>query len=490
MSFALNAFGSLLGLVSRCLTTFLGAMGYYSRRPTKPDLPFGSLSFVIVGAGIAGLTAALALKKKGHHVIVVEKSKFATEQGAALTLSPNCSVLLNWLDLLPESCGSDLVHHMIRHDRDGNLLLHADLSNRRKGWIAEWYYVQRHAFHNFLKEKALQEEIVLHTSCKISKIDVDEARVTLEDGRRFHGDVLLGADGIHSITRAEVSPGAKPKTAGFSAFRWLMPIEKVAAIMADKGPVHVVQNPGCMLQWDDTDRRLLAYPCSNNTIYNMLAYVPSSAVGVIEEGTWNSDGSKDNLIQAFSKFSPEAQQLVAEADDSLRVFALSDLDPLPSWVRGRTTLLGDAAHIVQPYVGQGASMAVEDALSLAVMFPLGTRPEDVNMRLRLYEKARMSRTKMVYDWSLKNRPGSVPLTSEGSWWFSNAVTKLNSWRVLALTAMFMQQTFGHNEIDHSEKLLQQSLARRPSFDVDAGRRRSSIWSFVLGDGQMGTTSSQ
>lgn len=135
-------------------------------------------------------------------------------------------------------------------------------------------------------------------------------------------------------------------------------------------------------------------------------------------------------------------------------------------------------------------MAVEDALSLATMFPLGTRPEEVNMRLQFYEKARMGRTKMVYDWSLKNRPGSVPLASEGSWWFSNAVTKLNSWRVLALTAMFMQQTFGHNEIDHSEKLLQQSLARRPSLDVDTGRRRSSIWSFVLGDGQTGTTSSQ
>lgn len=99
--------------------------------------------------------------------------------------------------------------------------------------------------------------------------------------------VLWGkhADRPQSITRAEVSPGAKPQPAGFSAFRWLMPIEKVAAIMGDSGPVHVVQNPGCMLQWDDTDRRLLAYPCSNNTIYNMLAYVPSSAVGVIEQGS-------------------------------------------------------------------------------------------------------------------------------------------------------------------------------------------------------------
>lgn len=74
MFFALNAFGSLLGLVSRSLTRFLGAMGYYSRRPTKPDLPFGSLSFVIVGAGIAGLTAALVLKKKGHHVIVCHRN--------------------------------------------------------------------------------------------------------------------------------------------------------------------------------------------------------------------------------------------------------------------------------------------------------------------------------------------------------------------------------------------------------------------------------
>lgn len=70
MSFSLKTFRSLFGLVSRCLTRFLVAMGYYTRRPTKPDLPFGSLSFVIVGAGIAGLTAALALKKKGHHVVV------------------------------------------------------------------------------------------------------------------------------------------------------------------------------------------------------------------------------------------------------------------------------------------------------------------------------------------------------------------------------------------------------------------------------------
>lgn len=134
MSFAINAFRSLLGLVHRYLTTVLAAMGYYTRRPTKPDLPFGSLSFVIVGAGIAGLTAALALKKQGHHVVVgyqdpspvtalasssakealqvLEKSKFATEQGAALALSPNCSILLNWLDLRPESFGSDLIHHV------------------------------------------------------------------------------------------------------------------------------------------------------------------------------------------------------------------------------------------------------------------------------------------------------------------------------------------------------------------------------------------
>lgn len=136
MSFVLNVFGTLLGFVRQRFANFLAAMGYYTRRPTKPDLPFGSLSFVIVGAGIAGLSAALALKKKGHHVVVglqspsavagfalaesppqvVEKSKFATEQGAALTLSPNCSILLNQLDLQPESFGSDLVHHVSVYD--------------------------------------------------------------------------------------------------------------------------------------------------------------------------------------------------------------------------------------------------------------------------------------------------------------------------------------------------------------------------------------
>ncbi|KAJ0122115.1 3-hydroxybenzoate 6-hydroxylase 2 [Diaporthe amygdali] len=447
-------------------------MGYYTRRPTKPDLPFGSLSFVIVGAGIAGLTAALAVKKQGHHVVVgyqypspvtawasssaeetlqvLEKSKFATEQGAALALSPNCSILLNWLDLRPESFGSDLIHHFYTLRA-----WYPRLTSMKEG--SPWRMAADFTVTFCLERMGFT--YVLYYMLQ-----------TL-------------ADHEQSMTRKQVCLEAKPKSSGFSAFRWLTPIEKVAAALGDKGPVDVLQSPGAMLQWDDTSRRLLAYPCANNTIYNMLAYVPSSAVGVIEEGSWNSNGNKGNLVQAFSKFSPEVQQLVGEADDSLRVFALSDIDPLPTWVNGRTALLGDAAHILQPYVGQGASMAIEDALSIATMFPLGTRPDDVNARLRLYENARMSRTNMVRDWALKNSPGSVPLASEGSWWFSSAVTKLTTWRVLAQTAMFMQQTFGHNEIDHSNKILQQALARRPSLDVDIGRRKSSIWSFVLGEGQ-------
>lgn len=140
--------------------------------------------------------------------------------------------------------------------------------------------------------------------------------------------------------------------------------------MSGKGPVDVVENPGSILQWDDTDRRLLAYPCAENKIYNMLAFLPSSAVGVVDENSechicyknhiylatdsdfleigWSSIASKGNLVQAFSKFSPEVQQLVEKADDSLRVFALSDFEPLPTWVRGRMALLGDAAHVLQP----------------------------------------------------------------------------------------------------------------------------------------------
>ncbi|KUI70824.1 3-hydroxybenzoate 6-hydroxylase 2 [Cytospora mali] len=257
--------------------------------------------------------------------------------------------------------------------------------------------------------------------------------------------------------------------------------------MCSKGPVDVIENPGSILQWDDADRRLLAYPCADNKVYNIMAYVPNSAAGVIDESSWSGIGSKDNLVQAFSKFSPEVQQLVGGADDSLRVFALSDIEPLPAWTSGRTALLGDAAHILQPYAGQRAAMAIEDAVSIATMLSPGTRPADVPSRLKLYEKARINRINMVRDWSAKNRPGCVPMGSPGGWWFSSAVTKLNTWRVLAQTALFMQQTFGHNERENSSKLLQQAVVRRPSLNVTGQpypiRRRSSLWAYIIRDGQ-------
>lgn len=87
------------------------------------------------------------------------------------------------------------------------------------------------------------------------------------------------------MTRQVLHPGMKPTPIGMSTFRWVLPIEGVAAAMSGKGPVDVVENPGSIFQWDDADRRLLAYPCSNNKIYNMMAYLPSSAVGVIDESS-------------------------------------------------------------------------------------------------------------------------------------------------------------------------------------------------------------
>lgn len=108
---------------------------------------------------------------------------------------------------------------MVRHDKDGNILFHGDLSNRDKAWISvsisinhsgrvalltnrlpclqEWYCVQRVVLHNVLKSRALEEDISIHSGCKLARIDADEGHVELQDGRRFYGDVLLGADGVH-----------------------------------------------------------------------------------------------------------------------------------------------------------------------------------------------------------------------------------------------------------------------------------------------------
>ncbi|KAJ5484668.1 Monooxygenase FAD-binding [Penicillium expansum] len=293
------------------------------------------LQVLIIGAGIAGLSTAIALGKQGHHVV-------------------------------------------------------------------EWYLVHRVELHNHLKQRAL-ETATLHTRCRITEVNVEGAcpSVTLDDGRTFKADLLLGADGLHSQIRHSIAPGSpSPYPVGKSCFRWLLPTDQ---LRQHASTVDFVRDTGLFIEWASDDRRLVAYPCSDSKILNLCAFVPLDEIQADKQGdSWQAAGDKTTIVKAFSKFAPSVQQIIASADKDLKVWDLYDMDALPTWTRGHAALVGDAAHPFQPYMGQGAAMAIEDAVSVATLLPCGSTPHDIPVRLEMYQTGRRPRVDLVLHYTRMN----------------------------------------------------------------------------------------
>ncbi|KAJ5313097.1 hypothetical protein PENANT_c018G09423 [Penicillium antarcticum] len=404
---------------------------------TMTDTP---LNVLVVGAGIAGLSAAIALGKQGHRVVILEKSAFLREAGAAIHLPPNCTAVLRWMGVDPLDFGGTLIQEIHRYGYEGNLKYKKNFTDIRHLWQAEFYLVHRVDLHHHLKKRAL-ETATLHTQCNIINVDLEaeSPSVTLKDGRIFKADLLLGADGIHSQLRQSVAPGSPaPYAVGKSCFRWLLPTDELKQY---ENTIDFVKDPGVFIEWASDDRRLVAYPCSDDKMFNLCAFMPSTETKTdTHNGGSQAAGDKATIVNAFLKFSPGVRRIIDSAENDLKVWDLYDMKSLPNWTKGHTALLGDAAHPFQPYMGQGAAMAIEDAVSIATLLPQGTAPENIPSRLEMYEKSRRERVEFVLHYTRlngrdENDTSSARMTAE-------EMVKV------------MEICFSHNVIDHSTQLLE------------------------------------
>ena len=348
---------------------------------------------LIIGGGIGGMTAALALARAGFAAHIVERSPEFGEIGAGIQLAPNALRILEGLGVLPELMAPAvrLGHLVLMHADTGEHLTTVNFGEpfeRRYGYA--YTVMHRGDLLAVLSDACRAEDrITLETSREVTELSDDGgmARIGFADGGGYECDAVIGADGLWSAARALVS-GDRPVCQKFVAYRGALPVGDVTLLPSGNG---VPAGPDDEIIWIGPGKHLVQYPIRRGELYNQVAVFRSRSYSGETELTdrW---GTPAELDQAFAASCGPVRAGVALVSRDRR-WVMYDREPLGNWTTGRITLLGDAAHPMVQYLAQGACQAIEDAECLARQF--AARDGDVVKALAAYPAERIPRTALV-----------------------------------------------------------------------------------------------
>ena len=335
----------------------------------------------LIGGGIGGLTAARALRQRGFEPTVYEAAPELKEIGAGVALQPNAMKALRSLDLeaAVRAVGWESEYHVVRDGRTGRVLTrtpqHGYLERR---FGATGCTVHRADLLDILAAAVPAGSVQLGARCVSVQANADGASARFADGVEIEADVIVGADGIHSAVRASLIGRDAPRFTGKVCWRLLVPVDAVKDSVSSDYTL-----------WIGPHGSVMVYPVRRGELINVVAHCDNDTW---TEESWTRECDRSEVLANYAGWHESLLRLFAAGERHYK-WALFERDPLPSWTSGPATLLGDAAHPMLPYLGQGAGQAIEDGCVLATA--LSVLPDDVGAALQLYERSRLPRTTRV-----------------------------------------------------------------------------------------------
>jgi salicylate hydroxylase len=342
------------------------------------------LTIGINGGGIGGLAAAIALRAAGHDVEIYEQASSYQRVGADINLTPNAVRALGGLgvvEALRETAArpTHRISRMWDTGEETSRLEMADAGERRYG--APQLTIHRADLLNSLRVQLPPKVIKLGHRVETVGSARGRPTIRLVEGAERSFDAIVGADGIHSVTRTALFGPEHPQFTGLVSYRAVI----------DRSSLSIPNLDAFTKWWGPTpDFQIVTFPLNSGRETFVFATTPQSDW---REESWTMQGDVEELRRAYAGFHPEARALL-DACETVTKSALYIRDPLPQWSVGRVTLLGDACHPMVPFMAQGACMAIEDAVVLGRTLQ-GVDETEIESALALYENTRKSRTARV-----------------------------------------------------------------------------------------------